>query len=97
MGAGLAGAFQHTGAHALARHFHQPETADAAHLNARAVSFQSFFHLAFNGTIIAIFIHIDEVDHQQTGKVAQARLPRNLNGSFQIGCQRGLLNRLLAS
>ena len=96
MGAGFAGAFQHTGAHALARHFHQSETADAAHLNARAVSFQRFFHLAFNGAIIAVLIHIDEVNDQQAGEVAQASLPRHFNRCFKICRQSGFLYRLLA-
>jgi len=35
--------------------------------------------------VVALFLHVDEVDHHQTRKVAQAQLAGNLIGCFEIG------------
>ena len=92
----FATALENAGAHALARHFHQAERADATHLNTGAIAFQRFFHLAFNGTIVAVLIHVDEIDNQQTRQITQTRLARHFHGGLEIGVQRGFFNRLLA-
>ncbi len=63
-------AFQNTCAHPLTRHFEQSKTTDATDLNACAIDFQCIFESLFNRTIIARFIHIDEINHQKSGKVA---------------------------
>ena len=96
MRAGFGTAFQKARAHALARHFKQAETADAPDLNARAVYFQRFFQALFDGAVVAPFIHVDKVNNQQTGQIAQARLARNFRRGFQIGGKGGFLHRIFA-
>ena len=85
-------AFQHARAHALARHFHQAEVADASHLNAGAVGFQRVLELAFHRAVVAVFVHVDEVDDDKTRKVAQARLTRHFFGGFKVRAKRRLLD-----
>ena len=51
---------------------------DAADLDARAVLPQAVRHLAFDGAVVALLVHVDEVDHDQAGEVAQPQLPRGL-------------------
>ena len=93
MAAHLCRGLQHTRAKTLTRHFHQAKAGNAAHLNTRAIGFQLVFHPLFNGVVIAAFIHIDEVDHNQTCQIAQAQLARNLIGGLKVGFRRSLFDR----
>ena len=43
-----------------------------------------------------MLFHVDEVDHDQPGEVAQPELPGNFFGCFEIGAERGLLDVALA-
>ena len=92
--ASVTAAFKHTSAHALTRHFHQAKAADTANLNACAVVFQRIFHAFFDGAIVAVFVHINEIDDQKSGQITQACLAGNFCRGFQIGGQRGFLNRI---
>ncbi len=85
-------AFQHTGAAALARDFHQTEARDLAHLDAGAVLGQGILQLLFHRAVVLGLIHVDEVDDHQPGQVAQAHLARRFLGGFHIGLERGRLD-----
>ncbi len=69
---------------------------DAADLDAGTVALQRFLQLAFDRTVVAAFIHIDEVDHDQAGKVAQSELAGDLDRRFRVGLARGVFDRMLA-
>ncbi len=43
-----------------------------------------------------MLFHIDEVDDDQPGEIAQAQLPRDFLGGFEIGLERGLFDVALA-
>ena len=85
-------ALNDTGAAALARQFHQAKGRNAAHLDARPVAFQRLFHALFHRPVVLAFVHVDEIDDDQPGQVAQAHLAAGLLGGFQIGLQRGGLD-----
>ena len=95
MRAGLGGGLDHAGAQALARHFQQAKPRDTAHLNARAIGFQLVFQALFNGCVVLALVHIDEIDHDQTGQIAQAQLACHLFGGLDVGFQRRLFDRAL--
>ena len=87
--------FQHARTQPLARHLHQAEGADAAHLDAGAVGLQSLLHAFLDRPVVPTLVHVDEVDDDQPGKVAQAQLAGHLVGGLQVGLQRRLLDRAL--
>lgn len=60
-----------------------------------AVFFQRFLQLAFDRLVVALIVHIDKVDHDQTGHVAQAKLAGDFLCRFQVGLQRGFLDMAL--
>ncbi len=94
--AGAEGAFDEARPEALPRHFQKAEMADAAHLDAGAVMLQGFLDAALNRPVVAVLLHVDEVDDDQSGKVAQAQLPRNLVGGFEVGLEGRVLDRVFA-
>ena len=96
MRAGLHRRFQHAGADALARHLHQAEMRDAADLDARAVVLEVVLQPLLDRAVVAVLLHVDEVDDDQAGEIAQAQLARDFLGRFQIGLERRLLDRVLA-
>ncbi len=71
----LGRAFKQARAQPLARHFEQAEMADAAHLDAGAVVLQRLLQAPFDRAVVALLLHVDEVDDDQAGKIAQAQLP----------------------
>ena len=84
-------ALQQTGAAALAGDLHQPEAGDLAHLDAGAIVLQAVLHLLLDGAVVLRLIHVDEVDDDQAGQVAQAHLPGGLGGGLHVGLEgRGL-------
>src|SRR5579885_1452284 len=75
----------------LPRHLEQAERADAADLDAGPVVLQSLLQPALHRAVVAVLLHVDE-----PGKVAQAQLPGDLVGGFEIGAQRRLFDVALA-
>ena len=51
---------------------------DAPDLDARAVLPQAVGELALHRAIVALFVHVDEVDDDQAREIAQAELPGDL-------------------
>ena len=70
--------------------------ADAADLDAGTVVAQRFFQLSLDQPVVAPLVHVDEVDHDETGEVAQAKLPRDFLRRFEICLERGVLDIVLA-
>ena len=83
---------QHALAATLARDFHQAELRDAAMLDAGAVNLQAILHLLFDGAIVLVLVHVDEVDHDEAREVAQAHLAAGFFGGFQVGAHGRLLD-----
>ena len=96
MRAGLRRGFGQRRAQPLPRHFQQSERADAADLDARPIVFQRLLQAALDRDLVAVLLHVDEVDHDQPREVAQPQLARDLVGGFEIGAQRGFLDVALA-
>ncbi|KDD11858.1 hypothetical protein L522_3744 [Bordetella bronchiseptica MBORD707] len=76
----------------LARQLHQAEARDLAHLDAGAVEMQGIAQALFDGALVLAVLHVDEVDHDQAAKVAQAQLAGHFLGGFQVRAQRGFLD-----
>ena len=96
MRAGHGRAGDDAGAQALARHFHQAELADLADLDAGAILLDRIAQALFDIAIVAAVFHVDEVDDDQAGEVAQPELAADFVGGFQIGLARGLLDGMFA-
>src|SRR6478752_1940644 len=96
MRAFLGRALQHARADALAGHFEQPEMRDVPDLDACAVVPQAFLQPALDRAIVALLVHIDEIDDDQAGEIAQAQLPGHLLGGLEVGLERGVLDVMLA-
>ena len=69
---------------------------NAADLDARAVILQRILDSPLDRAIVARLLHVDEVDDDQPGEVAQSQLTRDLVGGLEIGAQRGVLDIVLA-
>src|SRR5579885_55624 len=80
----------------LPRHFEKPERADPADLDASAVGSERLFEPAFDRDLIAVLLHIDEIDDDQPGEIAQPQLAGNFISRFEIGAQRRLFDVALA-
>src|ERR1700754_2461511 len=94
--AGLGRTLEHAGANALARHLQQAEMRDAPDLDPRAVLPQAIAQLAFDRTVVALLVHVDEVDDDKAGEVAQAQLPGDFFRSFKVGLERSVLDVVFA-
>ena len=80
------------GAQPLARHLEQAEGRDAADLDAGAVVAHGILDLVLDLPLVAVLLHVDEVDHDQAGEVAQADLAGDLLRRLDVGAERGLLD-----
>ena len=69
---------------------------NAADLDAGPVVLQRVLQAPFDGAIVAAFLHVDEVDDDQAGEIAQAQLAGDFVGGLEIGAQRGVLDIVLA-
>ncbi len=69
---------------------------DAADLDAGAVVLERFLEPALDRAVVALLVHVDEVDDDQAGEVAQAQLAGDFLGRFEIGLERGVLDVVLA-
>jgi hypothetical protein len=54
--------------------------------------FSAFLQLALDSPVVAVLLHVDEVDHDQAGEVAQAQLAGDLLGGLEVGLERSLLD-----
>ena len=88
--------FENAGADALTRHFKQAEMGDAADLDAGAIILQTILHPLFDRPVVAVFFHVDEVDDNQAGKIAQTQLTRDFIRCFKICLQRSVFNGMFA-
>ena len=89
-------AFQHARTQPLPRHFQQAEVTDPADLDARAVVAQAFLDAPLDRPVVALLLHIDVVDHDQSGEIPQLQLARDLLRRFHVGLERGILDIVLA-
>ena len=69
---------------------------DPANLDARAVILERILDPAFDGAIVAALFHVDEVDDDEAGKIAQAQLAGDFISRLQIGAQRRVFNIMFA-
>ena len=69
---------------------------DSADLDAGPVVLQAILEPLFDRPVVAVLLHVDEVDHDQAGEVAQPELPADFVRRFKIGLERRVLDRMLA-
>ena len=69
---------------------------DPTDLDPGPIVLQRVLDPPFHGAVVAALVHVDEVDHDEAGEVAQAQLARDLVGRLQVGAQRGILDVVLA-
>jgi hypothetical protein len=63
----------------------------------RARSFlQAVVELLLDGAVVALLLHVDEVDHDEAGQIPQAQLAGDLLRGFEVGAQRRVLDVVLA-
>ena len=77
---------------ALPAHFQQTKVTDMADLDAGSVVLQRILDSAFDHRVVTLGLHVDEVDDDQPGQIAQSQLARDLVGRLQVGAQRGLFD-----
>ena len=94
--AGHEGRLVQRGTQPLARQLQQAEMADAADLDARAVMPQRILQPLLDRRVVARAVHVDVVDDDEAGEVAQPQLPGDLVRGLQVGAQRRVLDRALA-
>ena len=91
--AGLCRGLQHAGTQALTRHFQQAEARNPAKLNPRTIVLECVFQAFFHGSVVLALVHVDEVDDNQTGQIAQPHLAGYFVGSLQVGLGGGIFDR----
>src|SRR5262249_43554399 len=96
MGAFVGRTLEHAGADTLTRHFQKAEVGDAADLDAGAIVLEAILEPPLDRPVVAFFIHIDEIDDDQPGEVAQAELAGDLLGGLEVGLKRRVLDVVLA-
>ena len=70
--------------------------ADAANLDAGAVVLQRLLEPALDVAVVALLFHVDEVDDDQTGEVAQPQLAGDFVGGLEVGLVGRVLDIVLA-
>ena len=85
MGARLGDSLDHARTQALARHFHQAKTGNTTHLNTGTIIFQAILETFFNRVIVTPLVHINVVNHDKSGQIAQTQLTRDLVRGLEIG------------
>ena len=61
-------------------------------MDARAIHFHRVAQHVLHGPLIGLRLHVDEIDDDQSADVAQAQLPRDFLGGFQVGVAGGRLD-----
>ena len=69
---------------------------DAADLDAGAILLEAFLQPPFDRAVVALLVHIDEVDDDQPGEIAQPQLAGDFVRRFEIGLERSVLDVMLA-
>src|SRR3546814_14628852 len=77
-------------AQALARELEQAEARNPAQLHAGAVEPERTLQAVLDLALVLVARHVDEIDHQQAAKVADAPLAGDFLGRPQVGVERGL-------
>ncbi len=80
----------------LARHLKKSERRDTSDLDSCPVGAHCVFQRAFHLVLVAVVFHVDEVDHDEAGKVAEPELAGDFLGRFDIGLVCRLLDIALA-
>ena len=80
----------------LSRHLKKTEMADGPDLDTGAVIAHGILQTPFHSLLIAVFLHIDEIDHDQARQVTKAKLARQFLGRLKIGLQGRFLDVALA-
>ena len=89
-------AFENAGPDTLARHFEQSERRNPANLDAGTVVFQRVLDAPFDGTIVPVLFHVDEIDHDETCEIPQSKLAGDFIRRFQIGADGRVLDIMFA-
>src|SRR5690606_7297088 len=76
----------------LARKLHEAKTRDLAHLHASAVEVERITQALFDGALVLVVLHVDEIDHDQAAEVAQAQLAGDFVGGLKVGAQGGFFD-----
>ena len=90
------GGIEHGRTNTLTRQLQQAEGRNPPQLNAGTVTTHGFLEPALDLPPVTRFIHVDEVDHHQSGKIAQTQLPGHFLSGLKVGRQCCLLDRTLA-
>src|SRR5687767_2408002 len=80
------------GLQALARELHQAEARDLADLHPGAVELERVAQAVLHLALVALRLHVDEVDDDQAAEVAQAQLARDFLRRLEVGAERGFLD-----
>ena len=80
----------------LAGQLQEAERTDAAQLDARPVVAHGVLELVLDLGVVARDLHVDEVDDDEAGEVAQPQLAGNFGGCFKVGLEGRLLDVALA-
>ena len=91
-GAGLVRGFAKRGLEALTRKLHQAETRDLAHLDPGTVESQRITKQVFHFALVALVLHIDEVDDDQAAEVTEAQLACGFFRRFAVGAEGRLFD-----
>ena len=95
VGADDSRAFENAGADSLTRHFEQAKVRNAADLDAGAVIFQRVLDAPLDRPIVPRFLHVNKVDHDKPGEVAQTQLTRDFVGGLKVGAERSVFDIVL--
>jgi hypothetical protein len=74
---------------ALAGHFHQAQLRDGQDVRLGLVAAQAVLDALIDGLLVAARFHVDEVQHDESAHVAQAKLAADFVGRFQVDAQDG--------
>ncbi len=80
----------------LARQLDQAERTHPADMDAGPVGLQRILQLALDRLVVAPLLHVDEVDDDDAGELAQPQLARGFHRGFEVGLERRLLDVALA-
>src|SRR6266568_4034084 len=75
--AGDVAAFPERGTQPLARKLHQAEARDLAHLHPRPVEAQRFAQAVLHLALVALVLHVDEIDDDEPAQVAKPEVARD--------------------
>ena len=70
--------------------------ADRSDLDARAVASHGVLHAAFDGLLVLVLLHVDEIDDDEPGEIAQPELARQFVSRLEVGLERRFLDVALA-